>query len=119
MRTLWWVLGLFLPWAVKAQGRFEPGAAKLAGLPQVPLEELILNIINAFLVLAAVLALAFMVYGGFRYIRSRGEEREVEDAKATITYAVIGLVVLGIAAAIINFVVDAVLGGGAGAPPGV
>ncbi|TSC71941.1 MAG: conserved membrane protein of unknown function [Parcubacteria group bacterium Gr01-1014_38] len=82
------------------------------GLPKGYLPQLILNIVNVALLLAAVVALVFLVYGGFRYISSRGEERDVEAAKNTITYAVIGLVLIGIAAAIVNFVIDAVLGGG-------
>lgn len=104
------VLGVVLPLAAAAQ-QFGPGAAKQVGLPNAPLEQLILNIVNFALILAAVVALGFLVYGGFRYITSRGDEREVESAKDTITYAVVGLVVIGIAAAIVKFVVGAVLGG--------
>lgn len=106
MRYLWIALGL-LP--VVARGQFEPGAAEEVGLPSTPLPLLISSIINTALILAGVVALGFLVYGGFRYITSRGDEGEVESAKDTITYAVVGLVVLGIAAAIINFVVRAVL----------
>lgn len=95
-----------------AQGGFNSGSVPNVGLPAAPLEQLILNIINAALILAGVIALGFLVYGGFRYLASRGDETEVTAAKNTIVYAVIGLVVLGIAAAIVNFVIDAVLGGG-------
>lgn len=73
------------------------------------LPETILGIINFVLILVGVLALAFLVYGGFRYIASRGEEAEVTVAKQIITNAVIGIVVIGIAAAIVNFVVDAII----------
>lgn len=66
-------------------------------------------IVNFVLGIVAVVALAALVYGGFRYVASRGEEQEIETAKGIITNAVIGLVVIGIAAAIVNFVVGAVL----------
>lgn len=102
-------LGVILPLSAKAQ--FGPGAAKQVGLPNAPLEQLLVNIVNFVLILAGVLALGFLVYGGFRYIYSQGEERDVEAAKDTITYSVIGLIVIGVAAAIINFVARAVLGG--------
>ncbi len=97
---------------VYAQGELRRGlnAAQRVGLPDEELPDLILRIINWSLTLAAVIALGFIVYGGFRYIISRGEERDVENAKNTITYAVIGLVVLGIAALLVNFVISAVLG---------
>ena len=103
------LLLLLLPFATSAQDLLGIKYAGEVGLPKGDLPELILNIVNVALLLAAVVALAFLVYGGFRYITSRGEERDVEAAKDTITYAVIGLVVLGIAAAIVNFAVRAVL----------
>ncbi len=82
------------------------------GLPAKDLPGAILFIINFVLVLVGVLALAFLVYGGFKYITSRGDETEVEGAKSIITNAIIGIVVIGIAAAIVNFVIQAVTGGG-------
>lgn len=92
--------------------------ARRVGLPDEGLPELILRVINWSLTLAAVIALGFIVYGGFRYITSRGEERDVEGAKRTITFAVIGLVVLGIAAVLVNFVITAVLSPAGGGAPG-
>ncbi|TSC71942.1 MAG: membrane protein of unknown function [Parcubacteria group bacterium Gr01-1014_38] len=94
-----------------------PGADLGAGVVQgyaPPARDLpgtILGIINFVLVLVGVLALAYLVYGGFRYITSRGEESEVEAAKGMITNAVIGIVVIGIAAALVNFVIGAILFG--------
>lgn len=76
---------------------------------QEPLPRVILNIINFVLILVGVLALAYLVYGGFRYITSRGDETAVEEAKGIITNAVIGIVVIGIAAAVVNFVIQAIL----------
>lgn len=90
---------------------FTPGAATEVELPAAPLPILILGIVNTALIIAAVTALAFLVYGGFRYITSRGDEGDIEAAKNTIVYAVVGLVVLGVAAALVNFVILSVTGG--------
>lgn len=98
------------PIAARAQQGKDFGYLPNPGLPGAPLEELILTIINFVLILVGVLALAFLVYGGFRYIVSRGEESEVAIAKQMITNAVIGIVVIGIAAAVVKFVVQAVTG---------
>lgn len=76
----------------------------------------ILRIINYVLALVGVIALAFIIYGGFTYITSGGNEDRVESAKGMIVNAVIGVVVIGIAAALVNFVVRAV---GGGVPAGV
>lgn len=110
MRTFAVLLLALIP--VLARAQFEPGAARAVGLPSTKLEYLILNIVNAVLVVSAVLALGFLVYGGFRYITSRGDDTQVESAKTTITYAIVGLIVIGVAAALVNFVVGVFLGGG-------
>ena len=108
--------GSLLPFSAFAQFG-GPGADLGAGIVQgyaPPARDLpgtILGLINVVLVLVGVLALAFLVYGGFRYITSRGEESEVEAAKGIITNAVIGIVVIGIAAALVNFVIGAILFG--------
>lgn len=87
------------------------------GLQQVPppagtagsdLPAAILSIINTFLVLAAITALIFLIIGGFRYIFSQGDDQQAGKAKNTILYSVIGLIVIGLAAAVVNFVVDAI-----------
>lgn len=78
-------------------------------LPARDLPTTIRFIVNFALGLVGILALAVLVYGGFRYVVSRGEENEIEVAKGIITNAVIGLIVIGIAAAIVNFVIGAVL----------
>lgn len=107
-----------LPIAHAQQLQFGLNEAKRVGLPSEPLPDLMLRVINWSLTLAAVIALGFIVYGGFRYITSRGDERDVEGAKQTITFAVIGLVVLGIAAVLVNFVITAILSPASGGASG-
>ena len=69
----------------------------------------LLFIVNFILGLVGILALVFLVYGGFRYITSRGDDTEIEAAKGMIRSAIIGLVVIGIAAAVVNFFIGSVL----------
>lgn len=92
-----------------AQDKLGLKAAEGVGLPG-DLPGRILAIVNGVLIVVAVVALAFIVYGGFRYVVSRGDEQDVATAKNTLIYAVVGLVVIGLAAALVNFVVDAILG---------
>ncbi len=79
------------------------------------------TIINAFLVLIGIVAAIYLVLGGLRYIRSEGDEGEAEKAKNTILSAVIGIIVIGLSALIVNFAIDIVsnnggAGGNAGTP---
>ena len=85
---------------------FAPAPEGTAG--DIDLVEAILFLINAALMLAAIIAVAFLVIGGFRFIISQGDEDQTTKAKNTILYAVIGLIVIGLAAAIVNFVVAAI-----------
>ncbi len=75
--------------------------------------------LNVFLSLVGIIAVVFLVWGGIQYITSAGEESKIEHAKKTITYAIIGLLVIGLAVVVVNFVVKAFVGGGGGqqAPP--
>ncbi len=93
------------PFVVSAQGFVPP---QNPGLPVDDLPAGIAGIIRVALLLVGVLALGFIVYGGFAYITSRGDERGVEAAKATITTAVTGIVIIGLAYAIVEFVFCAV-----------
>jgi len=62
------------------------------------------NVINVMLFLVGILCVIFIIYGGIRYTISRGEAKDVEGAKNTIMYAIIGLVIAIIAYALVNFV---------------
>lgn len=53
------------------------------------------------------LALLVMTIGGFRYVLSRGDPQATAQAKDTIVYAIVGLVISIAAFSIVNFVVKA------------
>jgi hypothetical protein len=65
--------------------------------------------INAFLIkirgyllgFAGALAIIFIVYGGGQMMISRGNPQKLETAKKTLTYAIIGLIVVILAQAIL------------------
>lgn len=99
-----------LPLLAQAQGGGLAGVAPPTGTAQGDLPQVILRIINYVLAIVGVIALAYLVYGGFMYITSAGNEEKVEAAKTIIVNAVIGIVVIGVAAAIVNFVIRGVGG---------
>jgi hypothetical protein len=63
------------------------------------------NIVGTLLLVAAAVAVLIIVFGGIGYITSIGDAARVKQAKDTILYAVIGLVVVILAYAIVNFVI--------------
>ncbi len=62
--------------------------------------------IRALLSLSGTLFLALTVYGGVRWMYSRGDEAEIEKGKDIIRAALIGLAISMAAYAITTFVVD-------------
>lgn len=70
------------------------------------------NIVNVFLGLVGVIAVIFIIVGGVFYIMSSGDPGKQERAKSTLMYAIIGLIIVGIAAVIVNFTLEAISSGG-------
>lgn len=62
------------------------------------------NVINAALVLSAVVAVFLIAYAAFQYVTSAGDKEKVEGARKRIVYAIIGLVVIFMAFAFINLI---------------
>jgi hypothetical protein len=52
------------------------------------------------------LALLFMVLAGAKYTFSKGEPENIQKAKNEMKYSLIGLIIVALAAAIVNFVID-------------
>jgi Type IV secretion system pilin len=62
------------------------------------------GILDMLLWLAGVVAVGYVVYGGFRYVTSQGEPDALNAARSTIINAAIGLVIAMFATAIVRFI---------------
>lgn len=60
---------------------------------------------NTLLYLVGALAVIMLIFGGFRYVVSGGNQAAVTGAKNTILYAIVGIIVAIFAYAVINFVI--------------
>lgn len=65
---------------------------------------IVLNVIQAGLMIVAYVTIIYLVIGGFKYMTSTGEQAGMAAAKKTITNAIIGLVIALLSAAIVNTV---------------
>ena len=72
------------------------------------LADSIRTIVNTLLALVGLIAAIYLVMGGVTYITSKGDEDKAADAKNTILYAIIGLIVIGLSGVIINFILQSV-----------
>ncbi|MBR3248613.1 hypothetical protein IKF89_01110 [Candidatus Saccharibacteria bacterium] len=65
------------------------------------------KITNTILYIVGIIAVIMLIIGGIKYVISGGDAKKVTDAKNTVLYAIIGLVVCFLAFAIVNFVISA------------
>ena len=72
------------------------------------------RVINLMLFIVGVLAVIMLIWGGIRYVISGGNSDRVKDAKNTILYAIVGLVVAILGYAVVNWVIGVVGAGASG-----
>jgi len=89
---------IMLPSRVYAQG-WQPTTGYGGTLTQ-----LIKDGLNTAIILAAVVAVGFLVINGIKYMTSAGDTGKTEEAQKGIASALIGLVICIAAAVIVNFV---------------
>jgi hypothetical protein len=61
------------------------------------------------LVLVAIAAVAYIIVAGVMYISSEGDEGQAETAKRQLLYGVIGVIIVLLSAAAVNFVINAIV----------
>ncbi|HLG25655.1 MAG TPA: pilin [Candidatus Gracilibacteria bacterium] len=93
---------------VTMQEDLRPGYAVniTGGSGRASVANIILQMIAGSLIYAAgPIAVLMIAFGGFRYVTSHGDQNQMEEAKKTITWAAIGLVVIILSWAIVTNVI--------------
>jgi TRAP-type C4-dicarboxylate transport system permease small subunit len=62
-------------------------------------------VINIISWIVGIVSVVMIIWGGFQYITSGGNDTKVTSAKNTILYAIIGLVIVALAQIIVKFVI--------------
>lgn len=77
------------------------------GMEENPdLGSIVNKVVNIFLWAVGIVAVIIMIFGGFQYITSSGDQAKVTKAKNTILYGIVGLVIAILAYAIVGFVTN-------------
>ncbi len=71
---------------------------------QGSLKALAARIISIISIIVGIVAVIMIIYGGFRYITSGGDSGRVGNAKNTLIYAIIGLIIVALAQFLVHFV---------------
>jgi len=87
-------------------------AARADGMPAelIGATGVFTRIANTVLFAVGIISVIMLIVGGLRYVVSGGDSKKVTDAKNTIMYAIIGLIIAILSYAIVNFVINAVGG---------
>ena len=66
----------------------------LGSITDTPIENIPQFIITLLFIVGIVIAIAFLIYGGIRWILSGGDKTKVEAARGHIVAAIVGLVII-------------------------
>ena len=72
-------------------------------------EQSIKNATDWILGFVGMIAVLMLIWGGINYLTSAGDEDKAKTGKKTISYALIGLVLAGIAYAVVNVIITVIL----------
>ena len=75
------------------------------GLGTKDLRQSVMEVVTVLLGFLGVLAIVIILWGGFRWLTSAGNEEKVGEAKKIITAGIIGLVIIFLSFAITSFVI--------------
>lgn len=78
--------------------------------PSLDLPTYIHNISDALIFVVGALSVLMVIIGALKFVVSMGQPKRIENARNTILYAVIGLVVAMCSYAIVNFVLTVLKG---------
>jgi len=106
VRTAAAAVSFFSATSALANGVTDIGDIPDVGQGNIDIRDAVLNILGAILNLMALAAVVVIVVAGIRLIIGGQDEGQREKAKNTIVYAIIGLIVILLSSAIVNFVAN-------------
>jgi len=109
------VFMLVSPIAASAQDAVQQGLNNVRSTGQFPITvlgqsgnspiQVIGAVIRLMLWIAGVLAIVFVIIGGYQYMTSLGNDEKAAAGRKTLTYAIIGLVIIILAYVLVQLVV--------------
>lgn len=103
------VTALMVPTSARAAVNInEWGLGLMVG--QGTVEGAIGTVIGVFLAIAGIIAVVYLIYGGFQYITAGGDAEKAGAGKTTIIHAIIGIIIIVAAFVLFRYVITAIAG---------
>src|SRR5476649_1545107 len=77
-------------------------AGNFGGLCNITLSNIIPGLVTTIFILAIVVALFYLIWGGFKWLTSGGDKGQVQAAREHIVAAIIGLIIIFLSHFILN-----------------
>ncbi len=88
------LLGTLLPFLANAQGPTTRAVELKNPLKVDSITGLLEALLSVVIVLATPIIIFFIIYSGFLYVTARGNASQIEQASRSLTYAIIGGVII-------------------------
>lgn len=92
------------PCGVRCFNIFVQNAPNACGVTQSDIPGVILAIIDDLLRVAGLVAVAFVIYGSFEFVGSRGNSERTAKAQTTVVSALTGLAIALVSVALVSFI---------------
>lgn len=103
--AIFFIFGIFLFGSnVMAQVDLDPDLATTFGLVEESLTDIIIKFVNILLGFLGIIAVSMMIYGGFIWMTSQGAPDKIDKAKKILINTTIGLIIILLSFAIVQFV---------------
>jgi len=92
-----------------AEGAAGEGSGKncaSSGVDDTGITKAAKKIVDLISVIVGIIAVIMIIFGGFRYITSGGDSGKVGNAKNSLIYAIVGLIIVALAQLIVRFVLN-------------
>ncbi|PJC36714.1 hypothetical protein CO046_04285 [Candidatus Peregrinibacteria bacterium CG_4_9_14_0_2_um_filter_53_11] len=89
----------------------QPAIVRSLSGGQTGIRGIVLTIVNFFLTFLGLLAVVMVIYGGFLYVGSAGNDDNIGKAKKILLYAAIGILIIIASYAMVNTILGAATGG--------
>lgn len=87
----------------------EGSAAAGIGLGGGDFQEILADVVRTFMSFLGIIAVMVILYGGFKWMTSGGDDSKVEKARKLIINGAIGLVIILLSYAIVQFVIGEII----------
>ena len=76
---------------------------------RLTINEVLKTVVNILSAVAGVIAVIMLVVSGFKYITSEGDSGKINSARQTLTYALVGIVVVALSQSLVRFVLNRIV----------